>query len=59
METAALLDLPQAEWFTEIVLRERDKGHMDNISWTEKNEKFGHEMELRKRDSFFLGTSRW
>jgi NAD+ kinase len=53
METAALLDLPQAKWYTEIVLRERDKGHMDNISWTEKNERFGHEMELRKRDSFF------
>ncbi|KAF2072125.1 hypothetical protein CYY_006570 [Polysphondylium violaceum] len=53
METAALLDLPESKWLTEIQLRERDKGKMDNISWTEKNEKFGHELELRKRDSFF------
>jgi len=53
METAALLDLPHAHWFTEIVLRERDKGHMDNISWAEKNDRFKSEMELRKRDSFF------
>jgi len=27
METAALLSLPDAKWYTEIVLRERDKGH--------------------------------
>ncbi|EFA86670.1 phosphoglycerate mutase domain-containing protein [Heterostelium album PN500] len=53
METASLLGLEESKWLTEIQLRERDKGKMDNISWTEKNEKFGHEMELRKRDSFF------
>jgi len=53
METAALLDLPDAKWYTEIVLRERDKGHLDNVSWTEKNERFANEMALRKRDSFF------
>ncbi|EGG17959.1 phosphoglycerate mutase domain-containing protein [Cavenderia fasciculata] len=53
METASLLGLQEAQWLTEIQLRERDKGKMDNISWTEKNEKFGIEMELRKRDSFF------
>ncbi|KYQ92772.1 phosphoglycerate mutase domain-containing protein [Tieghemostelium lacteum] len=53
METASLLGLPEAKWLTEIQLRERDKGKMDNISWTEKNEKFAHDLELRKRDSFF------
>eukprot|EP01132_Coremiostelium_polycephalum_P004533 gene4533-5649_t len=53
METASLLELPNSKWLTEIQLRERDKGKMDNISWTEKNANFGHEMELRKRDSFF------
>lgn len=47
METAALLNLPNARWYTEIVLRERDKGHLDNISWTEKNERFSEEMALR------------
>eukprot|EP01133_Synstelium_polycarpum_P014927 gene14927-17651_t len=39
METASLLGLDEAKWLTEIQLRERDKGKMDNISWTEKNEK--------------------
>jgi NAD+ kinase len=53
METASLLDLPDAQWYTEIVLRERDKGHLDNVAWSEKNERFSHEMALRKRDSFF------
>ncbi|GAM17271.1 hypothetical protein SAMD00019534_004460 [Acytostelium subglobosum LB1] len=53
METAALLGMDDAQWLTEIQLRERDKGKMDNISFTEKNENFSSEMELRKRDSFF------
>jgi len=53
METAALLGLPDAKWFTEIVLRERDKGAMDNISAIDKKEQFADEMERRKRDSFF------
>jgi NAD+ kinase len=53
METAALLDLPGARWYTEIVLRERDKGPLDNTSVIERNEKWAEEMERRKRDSFF------
>ncbi|GAM18015.1 hypothetical protein SAMD00019534_011900 [Acytostelium subglobosum LB1] len=53
METSSLLGLEEAHWLTEIQLRERDKGKMDNISWTEKNERFEPEMKLRKRDSFF------
>jgi hypothetical protein len=50
METAALLDLPGARWYTEIVLRERDKGPLDNTSIIERNEKWAEEMERRKRD---------
>lgn len=53
METAALLELPDAKWFTEIVLRERDKGKMDNTSALDKKTKFAEEMERRKRDTFF------
>jgi len=53
METAALLDLPDAKWYTEIMLRERDKGQFDNVSWLERNEKYGDEMKKRKRDAFF------
>ena len=36
METAALLDLPNSEWYTEVLLRERDKGKMDNTSVEEQ-----------------------
>ena len=53
METAALLDLPDAKWYTEIVLRERDKGHMDNVSYPEKKTVWKDEMDRRKRDSFY------
>ncbi len=54
METAGLLDLPGAQWYTEIVLRERDKGLLDNVSWIERNEKFSGEMERRKRDWYVI-----
>eukprot|EP01027_Heterolobosea_sp_BB2_P011606 GEZU01016896.1.p1 GENE.GEZU01016896.1~~GEZU01016896.1.p1 ORF type:complete len:206 (+),score=45.70 GEZU01016896.1:98-715(+) len=40
METAALLDIHGAQWLTEIVLRERDKGLLDNTSWEERFEKY-------------------
>eukprot|EP01117_Protostelium_nocturnum_P002096 TRINITY_DN1273_c0_g1_i1.p1 TRINITY_DN1273_c0_g1~~TRINITY_DN1273_c0_g1_i1.p1 ORF type:complete len:354 (-),score=104.73 TRINITY_DN1273_c0_g1_i1:89-1150(-) len=53
METAALLGLPNANWLTEITLRERDKGQLDNVSWIERNDKFADEMKRRKRDAFF------
>jgi len=53
METAALLALPDAKWYTEIMLRERDKGHLDNVSWIERHEKYSDEMLRRERDSFF------
>lgn len=53
METSALLDLPNAKWYTEIVLRERDKGKMDNTSAIAKKTIFADEMERRKRDAFF------
>jgi len=59
MESAAYLNLPGAKWLTEIVLREKDKGNLDNMDPEEKAEKFGFELEKRKRDSFFLGPSRW
>jgi hypothetical protein len=33
------------------MLRERDKGQLDNVSWIERNEKYKDEMKRRKRDS--------
>jgi hypothetical protein len=53
METASLLELPSADWLTEVVLRERDKGVFDNLPWTEKNQNHKYDLELRKRDAFF------
>jgi len=51
METSSLLQLPNAQWYTEIVLRERDKGLMDNTSAVDKQTKFAEEMARRKRDA--------
>jgi len=53
METSALLNLPDSVWLTEIMLRERDKGLMDNKSHEEKKRMFSEELERRKRDAFF------
>ncbi|XP_049848826.1 uncharacterized protein LOC126316776 [Schistocerca gregaria] len=53
METSAYLNLPNAKWYTEIVLRERDKGWLDNTSHADKKHLFADELERRKRDAFF------
>ncbi|KAH3743627.1 phosphoglycerate mutase family protein [Pelomyxa schiedti] len=53
METAALLDLPGAVWRTEVLLRERDKGVLDNTSIVEQRAKYAAELERRARDCFF------
>jgi len=48
MESAPWLGLPNAEWFPEFLLGERDWGDMDNMSEAEKRAKFAE--SLRKRD---------
>eukprot|EP00028_Trichosphaerium_sp_Am-I-7-wt_P002048 CAMPEP_0168533552 /NCGR_PEP_ID=MMETSP0405-20121227/17176_1 /TAXON_ID=498012 /ORGANISM="Trichosphaerium sp, Strain Am-I-7 wt" /LENGTH=350 /DNA_ID=CAMNT_0008559697 /DNA_START=37 /DNA_END=1086 /DNA_ORIENTATION=+ len=53
METASLLDIPNAEWYTEIVLRERDKGNFDNMSKADRRKHYSDALKLRKRDAFF------
>ena len=49
METAALLDLPNAKWFTSFYLRERDWGELDVMP---KQERMGPYYDsLRRKDS--------
>ena len=52
METAGLLGLPNARWFQDIYLRERDMGDFDNISEQSKQE-FGKIYAEYKRDPFY------
>eukprot|EP00941_MAST-03F_sp_MAST-3F-sp1_P000586 g586.t1 len=53
METAGLLGLPDAQWFGEMFLRERDWGNMDLLSQEERHRRYRRDLELRDRDRFF------
>ncbi|MEK7464481.1 MAG: phosphoglycerate mutase family protein [Patescibacteria group bacterium] len=53
METAACLNLPDAKWFSEFYLRERDWGELDITSDEERRTKFEGAMKRRELDSFF------
>eukprot|EP01103_Thecamoeba_quadrilineata_P010007 TRINITY_DN2057_c0_g4_i2.p1 TRINITY_DN2057_c0_g4~~TRINITY_DN2057_c0_g4_i2.p1 ORF type:complete len:213 (-),score=22.11 TRINITY_DN2057_c0_g4_i2:45-683(-) len=57
METAALLDLPQAKWVTDFYLRERDKGVLDGISSTERQKNHSDELKRRELDTFYWAPS--
>jgi len=53
METAAYLDLDGAEWYSEIFLREQDKGVLAGKSQAERLKDFASEMARRNRDTFY------
>jgi NAD+ kinase len=53
METAALLDLPNAEWFRNFYLTERDWGDMDSSTEMEKEGKFADAIRMRRIEPFF------
>ena len=53
METAALLDIEDASWFTEFYLRERNWGALDRVSVQEREERFQEAMEERDIDPFY------
>ncbi|MDO8600137.1 MAG: phosphoglycerate mutase family protein [bacterium] len=57
METAALLNLPNAEWLCDFYLTERDWGEMDICSEKEREEKFGDAIRRRKIEPFFWRPS--
>lgn len=53
METAALLDLPNAHWVCDFYLRERDKGVLGGHSYKDRSKKFADELNRRYKDSFY------
>lgn len=53
METAALLELPEARWFTDPYLTERDWGEIESLPENERNERFGAALRKRESDPFF------
>lgn len=53
METAGLLGLPRAEWFTDFNLTERDWGDLDIASEEEREKKYGAELRRRQIEPFF------
>ncbi|KAF4703099.1 hypothetical protein FOZ62_005964 [Perkinsus olseni] len=57
METAAYLHIQEAEWRTEIFLRERDRGVLANKSKMERRREHADEIERQDRDSFYFQPS--
>jgi NAD+ kinase len=53
METAALLQIPGADWFASFYLGERDWGEIDLLSPEERQEKFGEALRRRDIEPFF------
>ena len=53
METAGLLDIERAMWYTDFNLRERDWGELDRVSVEERDKSFSDAMEKREIDSFY------
>lgn len=53
METAAYLDIDDAQWYAEFYLRERNWGSLDRLSVLERNQRFQEAMEERDIDPFF------
>jgi broad specificity phosphatase PhoE len=56
IETAIYLNLPDARWYQEFCLRERDWGQLDLMSVQEREEKYFEEMRRRERDGFFYAS---
>lgn len=53
IETAALLNLPDASWYVDLDLTERDWGDMDNLPETVREEKFGEWLRQLKNEPFY------
>lgn len=56
METAARLQLPDARWFAEMLIRERDWGQMDLMSEQERMIKMQDELRRRDLDRFYYAA---
>lgn len=53
METAALLNLPEAMWYPSFHLRERNWGDLDSMTVAERKEKHSEAMSRRLADPFY------
>lgn len=53
LETAGLMRLPDAKWYTDFYISERDWGDLDVLPEDERQEKFGKALELRNTEPFF------
>lgn len=53
METASYLNLPNAEWYVDFYLREREWGDMDVLTFKECKEQFADSIAFRERDPFY------
>ena len=53
LETAALLNLPEAEWKSEYYLREREWGELDNMPDDERHSRFQESLARREADAFY------
>jgi len=56
METAALLKLPDAKWYSEFYLRELDKGILAGQSKKDRKEKHATELDRKAMDPFFYAA---
>lgn len=52
-QTAALLDLPDAEWMVTFYLRERDWGELDVMSIEERKRRFSENLRRKEMDPFY------
>lgn len=53
METAALLDIKDAFWYSDFYLRERNWGDLDRLSVTEREERFAQSMKEREIEPLY------
>ena len=53
METAARLGLPNAKWYVDYYLRERDWGEMEILPESERREKFSDAIRLKDVEPFY------
>jgi broad specificity phosphatase PhoE len=52
LETATLLELPNAKWYKSFYLRERDYGYLDVMPQKEREERFKENLKLREKSRF-------
>lgn len=53
METAGLLSIPNAVWYREIYLREREWGDLDNATREDRMTRFAESMRIKKAEPLF------